>query len=231
MAKRRGAAFDLDGTLVDTSADLIAAANATLATGGCAGRLDPAADAGIAGRGGRAMLRLGWARAGLSEAAAEAAAEPLYLPFIDAYTDRIAVESRLFDGVEAALDALAEGGWALSVCTNKPERLALILLDALGVLDRFACVIGADTLPVRKPDPAPLLAAWAGSGADAAVSALIGDTRTDRETARAAAAPCVLMDMGVSADDPHGLEAHAVLAEYASLPAVLERLIPASLAV
>lgn len=225
-ATRRGAVFDLDGTLADTGADLLGAANATLARAGRGAPLSEATDHGVAGRGGKAMLRLGLERAGLAGAALEAEVEALYAPFLAAYEARIAERSRLFPGVVAALDALGEAGWALAVCTNKPERLSLLLLDALGVRDRFAAVLGADSLPVRKPDPLHLWETIDRAGAARRASVLIGDTVTDRETARNAGAPCVLVDFGLSADDPRALAPEAVVRDFAELPDALERLIP-----
>lgn len=224
----RGALFDLDGTLADTSGDLIAAANATLAAGGLSGRLDPAADAGTSGKGGRAMLRLGLARSGVAAGEIEPWVEAAFPGFLAEYEAAIAVHSRLFEGVEAALEVLAASGWRLAVCTNKPEGLARILLAELGVLDRFAALVGADTLPVRKPDPRPVWAAAERAGAARDRSVMVGDTVTDREAARAAGLPCVLMDMGVSADVVAELDAEAVLSRFADLPAVLERLRPPS---
>lgn len=222
----RGAVFDLDGTLADTSADLIEGANRTLARLGVSGRLDPLRDAGVSGRGGRAMLRLGLARSGWEEARIEPAVEAATPEFLAAYEAVIADRSRLFPGVEAALQALADAGWRLAVCTNKPERLARLLLAELRVLDRFAALVGADTLPVRKPDPRPLWHAIDGAGAARGASVMVGDTVTDRETARAAAVPCVLMDLGVSADDVTALRAEAVARDFAALPGLLERLAP-----
>ncbi|MGG7567463.1 HAD-IA family hydrolase [Rhodovulum sp. DZ06] len=223
---RRGAIFDLDGTLVDSSADLIAAANAALARGGFAGRLDPGPDAGVSGRGGRAMLRLGLARSGLAGAEALEVVEALYPPFLLDYDGMLADRTRLFPGVEACFDTLEASGWALAICTNKPEGLARKLLSALGVLDRFAAVLGADTLPVRKPDPEHLHETIRRAGAAPGASVLVGDTVTDRETARRAGAPSVLMDFGLSADDPHALKPAAVVTDFGALAGVLEGLVP-----
>lgn len=220
---RRGAIFDLDGTLADTSADLLGGANAALEAAGRGRPLAHPGDAGLSGRGGRAMLREGLARTG---GGTEAEVEALFPPFIAAYEARIAEATRLFAGVEACFDALEAEGWILAVCTNKPERLARALLAELGIASRFAAILGADTLPVRKPDPEHLFETVRRAGASAAVSVMIGDTATDRETARAAEMPCVLMDFGLSADDAHALAPEAVARDFHGLAAVLERLSP-----
>ena len=217
--------FDLDGTLADTSADLIGAANLALARMGASGRLDVAADAGVSGRGGRAMLRLGLERSGTpwSEEAIDAA----YAPFLIDYETMIADRSYLFPGVVDCLDELEGEGWALAICTNKPERLARVLLEALGVLHRFGAVLGADTLAVRKPDPIHLWETIDRVGADRAASVLIGDTITDRRTAAAAGTPCVLMEFGLAAHPAHSLEPEAVAHGYHELAPILRALVPA----
>ena len=150
----RGAIFDLDGTLADTAADLLGAANAVLAPRGLP-LLELARDKPFAGRGARSMIHrsLALMEAPLGAAAAEAIADDLYPGFLRAYEGRLADQTRLYDGVLGCLDALAAAGWRLGVCTNKPERLAVMLLDRLGVLERFGAVLGADSLAVRKPDP------------------------------------------------------------------------------
>lgn len=221
--RKRGAAFDLDGTLADTSADLIGGANAVLAEAGRSGRLDPAKDAGTAGKGGRAMLRLGLERSG--GAVEEAEVDALYTPFLAAYEARIAEATRLFPGVERCLDKLEAEGWILSVCTNKPERLAHVLLEALGVHHRFRAILGPDSLPVRKPDPQHLWETLDRSGADRDAAILVGDTITDRKTAEAAGVPCILMNFGLSADNPRTLSAAAVVSDYAMLPPIMGMLV------
>lgn len=212
----RVAVFDLDGTLADTGADLIAAANAALS--GQGRRLDPVHDRASAFAGGRAMLR-----AGLGPGR-EAEVERLYPVLLDAYGAALAVETRLYDGAEAALDALEATGWRLAICTNKPEGLARALLGALGVLDRFAVLLGADTLPWKKPDPRHLLEAVTRSGGTASRAVLVGDTVTDRATARAAGMPCVLVGFGPG--DVASLAPEAVIGHFDELPDVLERLVP-----
>lgn len=215
----RTAVFDLDGTLVDTSADLIEGANLQLSALGLRGRLDPVADAGVSGRGGKAMLRLGYERSAVrfDEGDVDAA----WPGFIDAYETVIARKSRFFPGALDAVEILRRDGWRIAICTNKPERLARLLLEALGALHRFDALVGADTLPLRKPDPAPFHRSVRDAGGAPGAAVMIGDTVTDRRTAAAAGAPCVLVDFGTSADDVKMLEADAVIDDFAALPAVL----------
>lgn len=214
----RTAVFDLDGTLADTSGDLLAAANACFDTP----MLRPETDRATAFLGGRAMLRLGLTRQ--RGEADEAVVNALYPQLLAAYEAGIDRETRLYPGVEAALDSLAGAGWHLAVCTNKPIGLAEILLTRLGLRARFRAVLGADSLPVRKPDPLHYTETVARAGGLLERSALIGDTETDRKTAEAAGVPCILVGFA-----PGGVpEAHdgPVLAAYGDLPALLTRLLP-----
>lgn len=228
----RGAIFDLDGTLADTAADLLSAANAVLAPRGLP-LLELARDKPYAGRGGRSMIRrsLSLMPTAPGEAEAEAIADALYPGLLAAYESCLARETRLFDGVARCLDALEAGGWRLGVCTNKPERLAVGLLGSLGVLERFGAVLGADTLPVRKPDPEHLNETARRIGARPELCVMLGDTRTDLMTARAAGVPCVLMRFGFAAEPPHELGADALVDHYDEIAPVLERLRPAPAAV
>jgi phosphoglycolate phosphatase len=223
----RTVVFDLDGTLADTSADLIAAANAGLAGLGGEGALDPAADAATAFRGGRAMLRLGLGRLspGAPEAEVEATIDRLYPALLDHYRDRIDVETRLYPGAMEAVEALKAAGFAVAICTNKPTDLAELLLARLGVRDAFAGLVGAGCLPVRKPDPAPFHEAVARAGGARGRALLVGDTVTDRDTARAAGAPVVLVTFGPEGDAVAELAPDALLPAYGDLPGLAARLL------
>lgn len=224
----RGAIFDLDGTLADTAEDLLNAANAALAPRGLP-QLTMAEDRIFAGRGGRSMIRRALARDGRDPDAPEAMAltDALYPDLLDAYARGIAVHSRLYDGVEPCLDRLAAAGWRLGVCTNKPERLALALLGRLGVLGRFGAVLGADSLPIRKPDPEHFRETARRIGASPARSVMLGDTSTDRDTARAAGVPCILVSFGFAAEPLAELAPEAVAGHYDEIADLLERLQPA----
>ncbi|QFG37006.1 phosphoglycolate phosphatase [Paracoccus pantotrophus] len=210
--------FDLDGTLADTSGDLIAAANACFAARGLGALLDPVADALIAFHGGRAMLRAGYGRMPGNHLLPPGAEDEDYPRLLDHYGQAIAVHTRLYPGAEAALERLAAAGHRLAVCTNKPSALAETLLRELGIRDRFAAMIGADTLPVRKPDPRPYAAAVEAAGGTVARSFLVGDTETDRKTAAAAGVRVALVGFGPEGEALRRLAPEAMLAHFDDLP-------------
>lgn len=212
--------FDLDGTLADTSADLIAAANACFTARGMGQLLDPVKDALIAFHGGRAMLRAGYARMPADMLLPPDAVEVDYPRLLTHYARDIAGHTRLYPGVEAALDQLSANGHILAVCTNKPEALAQTLLTELGIRDRFQALVGADTLPVRKPDPRPYAAAVTRAGGNPDQSFLIGDTETDHKTARAAGVKIALVAFGPEGPGLARLSPDAMLESYAELPAL-----------
>jgi len=213
--------FDLDGTLADTSGDLIAAANACFRDMGLGDLLDPARDAGIALRGGRAMLTAGFARV---PGVGEDAVAREYPRLLGHYGRAIATHSRLYPGAMGAVLTLKAMGYGVGICTNKPAALAEALLTALGARAAFDSLVGADTLPVRKPDPEPLREAARRAGADPARACLIGDSDTDRRTAAAAGVPCILVTFGPSGEDMAALAPEALLDDFDALPAAVERL-------
>jgi phosphoglycolate phosphatase len=185
--------FDLDGTLADTAPDLIATLNMLLAREG----LPPAAPTAareLVGQGARALIERGFALAGAPLAPARA--DALVGEFLAHYEAHIADESALFPGARAALDRFAEAGTRLAVCTNKPEPLARLLLDKLGVAGHFAAICGRGTFPMHKPDPRMLTLTIAAAGGDAARAVMVGDSKTDIDTAKAAGAPVVAVDFG-----------------------------------
>lgn len=214
--------FDLDGTLADTSADLIAAANACFRGMGVGDMLSPERDAVTAGQGGRAILRLGLDRLGQNDEALVDAQYPVLLAAYEAHIDR---ETRLYPGAVDAVEALLRAGFRTGVCTNKPERLALILLERLGVRDLFGAVVGADTFAVRKPDPVPYIAAVERAGGTVLRSMLVGDTDTDRKTAAAAGVPVALVTFGPEGTGVARLEPDALLDRFSDMLPLAERLL------
>ncbi len=222
--------FDLDGTLADTSGDLLAAANSCFEGMGMGVRLSVADHAGTAVRGARAMLS-----AGLEiETGAPAQQDVVDAQFpvlLDAYESAIDVHTYLYPRAMDAIAQLQRDGFAVGICTNKPEYLAEILLTRLGVRDAFASLIGADTLPVRKPDPEPYFEAVRRAGGDIARSCLIGDTITDHSTARAAGVPSVLVTFGPGSAngsaEVRALQPDALLDHFDELPVLAAKLLGA----
>ncbi len=216
--------FDLDGTLADTSGDLIAAANSCFRALGHGDLLDPMADAETAFHGGRAMLRLGFARLGTSDP--EAAIDREFPNLLAHYEAAIDTHTTLYPGAMEAVGRLRAAGCAVAICTNKPEALAELLLTRLGVRQDFGALIGADTLPVRKPDPAPFFAAVDGVGGARDRALLIGDTATDRETSRAAGVPSILVTFGPAGHSVATLDPEALLHHFDGLDDLVGRLLP-----
>ncbi len=214
--------FDLDGTLADTSGDLIAAANRCFQGLGLGDLLDPVADAATALRGGRAMLTLGFSRVDGFE---DADIDTQYPILLAAYADDIDTHTTLYPGAMDAVATLTSSGYAVGIATNKPEGLAETLMQSLGVRDQFASLIGADTLPVRKPDPAHHFEAVHRAGGDPKRSLLVGDTATDRDTSRNAGVPSILVTFGPGREDVLALDPEATIDHYDQLPAVVARLI------
>lgn len=214
--------FDLDGTLADTSGDLIAAANHCFRGLGLGDLLHPVQDAGTALRGGRAMLTLGFSRV---DGIAADEIDRQYPVLLDAYAQAIDTHTVLYPGAMEAVARLSSRGYAVGIATNKPEGLAERLMTRLGVRDAFASLVGADTLPVRKPDPEHHFEAVRRAGGDITRSLLVGDTATDRDTSRNAGVPSVLVTFGPGREDVLALDAEATIDCYDDLDAVVARLI------
>jgi phosphoglycolate phosphatase len=189
------AVFDLDGTLVDTAPDLADTTNVVLAAHGYPGVPDATLRPCI-GLGARAMIACALEKNGIALTAAEI--DRIHARYLDVYASRIAKLSRPFPEMIAALDRLAAEGVAAAVCTNKKERLARQLLDALSLTGRFAEIAGGDTYGASKPDPLPLLRVIENAGGAVENTVFVGDSRIDRETARAANVPIVGVTYGYS---------------------------------
>jgi phosphoglycolate phosphatase len=211
-------AFDLDGTLADTAPDLAAALNHALERLGRP-TIPPGDVRHLIGHGARALLRRGLAGSGSAE---EELVERGFPFFIDYYAANICTGTTSYPGLEAALDDLRARGIRTAICTNKPDRLTQLLLDALGWTNRFDAVVGGDTLSVRKPDPAPLREAIARSGRGRA--AFVGDSIIDADTARAAGLPFIAVSFGFADRPVAELGADAVIDHYEELIGSLERL-------
>ena len=219
----RTVVFDLDGTLADTSADLLAAANACFTRLGHGALLGPG-DALTAFHGGRAMLRLGFSR--LERPWTEDDISREYPVLLEAYAAAIDTHTRMYPGAVAAVETLLRQGYKTAICTNKPEALAVELVHRLGITDLFGALVGADTFAVRKPDPTPYRAAVTRAGGLVETSILIGDTETDRLTGSAAGVPVVLVTFGPEGEGVARLQPDALLRHFDDLPRLAAELLP-----
>lgn len=217
------AVFDLDGTIADTAPDLLGALNDVLRAEGLAPATREIVGRGF-GHGARPILRAGLAAAGAE--ADDARIEALVDRFIAAYGARVAVDSRLYPGLVAALDRLEGTGVRLAVCTNKRQALAEPLLSAFGLASRFAAIVGGDALPVKKPDPRHLAAAIARAGGTPARAVMIGDSDADVAAARALGVKVIAVSFGYSDVPVHDLGADAVIDHFDGLDAAIAGLLP-----
>ena len=205
--------------------DLRAALNRVLAEAGLPPQ-GPEAVARMVGHGVARLVERGFAGAG---APLDMAALPRWVErFLHFYAQDLSTLARPYPGVPEALGALAAAGWRLGVCTNKPTRLSVALLDALGLGPRFGAVVGGDAAPERKPHPAPLLMALDRLGVPAAAAVFVGDSETDVLTARAAGVPVAVLPHGYTAIPAAALGADAVVDDLSALPALLDSLLPAA---
>lgn len=204
--------FDLDGTLVDTLPDLAVALNASLEAEGM-DTVSAESARKCVGLGARAMIENALCAQG--QAAEHERVARMHAAFLEHYSANIARHSRPFDGVEAALDTLAESGFTLAVCTNKYEKLARDLLRELDLAHRFAAIAGGDSFGVSKPDPAHLTQTVAAAGGGSAV--MVGDSAPDITAARRAAIPSVAVSFGYPPVPVHELGADRIIDHYREL--------------
>ena len=185
--------FDLDGTLVDTAPDLMAATNHVLSLL----KRRPITMAEVrsfVGRGARILIERGVAATG--DAIDEASLTYYHAEFLRHYEGHTADRSEIFPGVVALLTRLADSGIKAGVCTNKPEGLSRQLLDALDLSRLVGAIVGPDTIGIGKPDAAPYLETVKRLGVPAKNSILVGDSETDILTARAAKVPVIAVTFG-----------------------------------
>lgn len=193
MAAPTTLVFDLDGTLADTAADLVATLNAILQREGLA-PLPLAQARDMIGAGAKALIQRGFQAAG--RPLGPERLDHLFDDFLEHYREHLVEQTVLYDGVEAALDRLEAEGFRFAVCTNKVEEHSVRLLEALGVSGRFAAICGRDSFAFFKPDPRHLTATVEKAGGDPARAIMVGDSRTDIDTARAAGLPVIAVTFG-----------------------------------
>jgi phosphoglycolate phosphatase len=214
--------YDLDGTLADTAEDLVATLNWLLTREGLAPL--PVESAGsLLGAGARALIKRGFSASGRS--LDSEATEQLFGDYLEYYNAHIRVHTRLYPGVDKALAAFDRAGWRQAVCTNKIEVSAKLLIEKLGIANRFAFVCGQDTFGVGKPDAKPLLETIAASGGSRKRAIMVGDSETDIKTARAAGVPVIAVDFGYPDGPVEELGPDRVISHFDQLMVACEALL------
>ena len=220
MGWPRAVVFDLDGTLIDSAPDVARSLNIVLTEHG-RNTVGLEQVRGFIGDGAAKLLERGLAATGGGTAAEVRAATAR---FLEAYEAEPAGLTRPYPGVVATLERLLNQGIRLGICTNKAAGATRAVLAALALDQYFGAVIAGDTLPVRKPDPAPLRAALDRLGAGAGEAVMVGDNEHDAATAAAAGVPCILVTYGYARAPLASLPAAARIDRFEEVPGVLERL-------
>jgi phosphoglycolate phosphatase len=214
----RAVLFDLDGTLVDSAEDLRHALNLLLSDEG----LRALSTEEVKGMIGDGVLKL--VERALAATGADPSKAPALLPrFLSFYEGNAAAHTRAYPDAVEALQALAAAGLRVAVVTNKPYAATLEILEALGLARFFGAVVGGDTLPQRKPDPAPLLLAAERLGVRPDESLMVGDNHHDVRAARAAGMRVFAVTYGYS-HVPHAeLGADRLIQNLAEVPRLILR--------
>jgi phosphoglycolate phosphatase len=187
--------FDLDGTLVDTAPDMVRVLQEQQQDHGIE-PVDYAFGRSNVSNGAIGLLGIAFPDLDIR------IGDDLHVEYLERYAARVCVDSMLFDGLGDLLEALEAADRPWGVVTNKPAHLTTPLLEGLGLLDRSACTVSGDTLPVRKPDPAPLLHAAAMVPIDPGRTLYVGDAARDIEAGRRAGMTTIGVRYGyITADD------------------------------
>ncbi len=210
------AIFDLDGTLVDSVADVGFSLNATLiAWGRPALELDQIRP--MMGEGAKALLQRAFAATGGAPSDPGATLSD----FQERYAARPIVGTCLYPGALAVLTRLRGKGVPLGLCTNKPERITRLVLDGLGLTPFFAAMTGGDTFAFRKPDGRHILETLARMGTVTGPVIYVGDSLADAQAAKAAGVPMIAVSFGYGGD-VSTLGADRVIDDYGQFDAALE---------
>jgi phosphoglycolate phosphatase len=212
----RAVLFDLDGTLVDTAPDMVAVLQAMQAAHDVV-PVPYEVGRRYVSNGSIGLLRLGFPHDDID------VGHPLQGEFLERYAEVVCQDSQIFAGVDGLLEALEEADRPWGVVTNKPEYLTTPLLEALGLAARCACVVGGDTLSVRKPDPAPLLLACDMAGVEPHRTVYVGDALRDIEAGLAAGMATVAAGYGyiTEDDDPQSWGADLVATDTEELTQIV----------
>lgn len=187
--------FDVDGTLVDSAADIHAALNHGLALAGC-GPVEFAAARRLIGLGLERSVEKVLADRGFRLEDAELVGiKSASAAYYDAH---LLEQTCLYAGVAETLDSLRGAGARLGICTNKRAEATRRILSGLGILKHFEVIIGREAVAPGKPHPAPLLAAIEALKGQSSRAAMVGDTVADMQCARAAGVTAIAVSYGYS---------------------------------
>lgn len=212
--------FDLDGTLVDTAPDLAQAMNAVLDAHG-RGHVPLAQVRHMVGQGARVLMAKAMAATG--EPAADPLLDQLFDEFLEFYLAHIADLSTPFAGVERELKRCADAGYALGICTNKPESASHLLLDQLGLSHYFRSVVGGDSLAIKKPDAEHIHETVRRAGGRAGHAIMVGDSSNDIDAARNARVPVIAVSFGYTQTPVRELGPDIVIDHYDEFWLALEQ--------
>lgn len=217
---RRAVLIDLDGTMVDTAPDIVAAANRMLEELGAL-PLPPETVRDFIGKGVLNLVRRALEARNLSGTVDEEYAQTL---FYQHYRITNGYYGRVFPGVREGLRALQQAGYQLGCVTNKPGAFTGPLLESTGLADFFGAVVAGDSIPQMKPAPEPLLHACAQMQADPALSVMVGDSDVDVAAARAAGMPVYIVRYGYPGPDGHrGMQCDGLIESFNDLPILLDQ--------
>jgi phosphoglycolate phosphatase len=215
--------FDLDGTLVDTAPDLLAAMNAVLVTQGRPA-VDPETLRHMVGFGAASLIRQAMAATG--DPVSDDRLPTLVNDFVAHYGGHIADNSTPFPGVLDTLTLLRTSGVPMGVLTNKPHELTVPLLDALDMSRFFGAIHGAGRFSYVKPDPRVFHHVVEElTGKPDAPALMVGDSATDAKTARAANVPVILLSYGYTPDPVESLGADAITGDFRDIPQLARALL------
>jgi phosphoglycolate phosphatase len=211
--------FDLDGTLVDSVPDLTNALNEVLREHGYS-PLSTKEVAPMVGDGVPPLVARAFAARGGSAEEAHAAL-PRYIKIYEANATTL---TRPYPGVPETLEELRRLGYRNAVCTNKLQQASITVLEGLGLASLFDGIAGGDRYSVKKPESGHLLGIIEELGGSPQRAVMIGDSENDAAVAHNASVPLIMMSYGYARVDPATLGGLATLANFAELPATLERL-------
>ncbi|HSM32419.1 MAG TPA: phosphoglycolate phosphatase [Woeseiaceae bacterium] len=223
MAKRpktdvAAVVWDLDGTLVDSAADIAASLNRLLAETGLE-TLDETRVRDMIGEGVAVLIRRGFGARGVTPDRKRL--EHLVGRFLAIYSEAATASTHLFPDAREVLEALGDAGLRQAICTNKPEAITRQVLSGFGIAEHFSVVVGGDTLPRNKPDPLPLRTALAGLGVTPEQALMVGDSSIDVLMAHAAGVHVAFVTFGYGPEPPDAQRPDYRIDQLVELPGIV----------